>query len=1490
MRKSHTLFLTALAATLLCGTAVAQDLSPQSRLRRPSGITERNMEQLQQRYPLFGHNIQPGRQLVSGKVDARTAGMTRRRVPVASGSEIWVNVVYAPGMSQATDRSISSTTPGEPSAFTELIGGNFQFVNGVGLSDGILYGGYNQQLADNQGYLPLITRIDADSWTLQGTDSKSDFSLMALETAIAADGTTYGEFYSADGQKREFGVIDYAKGTRTTFGTTSKNYLALGVTNDGRLFGIAADGNLYRISTEDGSETLVGATGLTLTSSSGGYYQQTGEIDPRDNTFYWYATDVTTATTGFYTVDLTTGKATLQKEMGQYLMAGMIIPPPAAQPGAPAAAFGLETDFSGGSTTGTVSFATPSTTYSGDALTGALTYEVKCGAQVVASGNTTAGSYVQAPVTLPEGMQTVSVTTANAAGTSPKVKTTFWVGYDDPQPVSDLGLSIDPESGTVDLYWYRPESTVHGGYLGSLTFDVYRISGGKTELIEEGLEDEYFTETLPVGKPKSYAYGVVARNGNHTSQMATTDAVTVGTAFTIPYLETFGTQSDYDLWTNVDVNDDARETSFGRTGTWSYDAQEQCASYLFGNTQADDWLISPKISLKAGKSYVVSFKAKPRVSSSGTVFPERFEVRMGQGSNYYDMTQPVIDTTDVTTAGYRTYSNEVTVAEDGNYNLGIHALSTPDGWVLYVDSVSIEQQVSATAPDSVTALTVTPGADAELRAEVSFTAPTKTVSQEPLTGSISSIKVTRNGVLAKEFTDVAPGASVSFTDSVGVENGTALYVVQPFSGDDPGQKAQRSVYIGVDVPAAVSGITATDGDSIVALSWNKVGTVGAHGGLVKPELVDYQVMSTAVYPDGNRYLYGVLATARDADHLNLPYDTDAGEQGLEYWAVRAANAGGEGEAHMVSLLVGKPYALPFREGMAGARFSHYWDFVSTGAATALFSGDDTDGDGYSLTMGSQYEYEEGELYSGKIAISGAGNPVLTFNAKSNNSDNTLGIYIATPDGREQMVDMMAPGDSYRTYSVNLKQFASERYIRLVIIGSFNSPGEFTFDDIRVTDLKDQNLQVQGLSVPTAVTAGKSAPVSFVVKNFGAKPAKDFTVTLTAGDEVLHSEHVDMPLESMDQLEIADTIVTTVFSETGDLPVCARIDFAADEDTSDNVAADTVKVVAPVEAAPRNLMAESAAAGEVSLTWEAPDQPMTSYTETFDDTATFPPFSVGGITGADHNGSLGDWTLYDGDGQTTLMWNLDYQNRGVAHAWQVLDPSQVFSPLYDNDKAHSGAQELISFCPNVGASDDWLISPELTGKAQTISYYVRCLSLAYGDETFEVYYSTGGKAITDFVKLDDPALPTTEWEQRTADLPEGTKYFAIRHTANNIFGLLLDDISYSVPGEMPVSYNVYVDGKLAGSTAADGQLAYTAKEPDGTGEHRYSVTAVYAGGAESLPVTVTLSATGISGIRLSAGSPADIYTPDGKLVRRQAATLQGLAPGVYVVSGKKVIVK
>jgi hypothetical protein len=149
----------------------------------------------------------------------------------------------------------------------------------------------------------------------------------------------------------------------------------------------------------------------------------------------------------------------------------------------------------------------------------------------------------------------------------------------------------------------------------------------------------------------------------------------------------------------------------------------------------------------------------------------------------------------------------------------------------------------------------------------------------------------------------------------------------------------------------------------------------------------------------------------------------------------------------------------------------------------------------------------------------------------------------------------------------------------------------------------------------------------------------------------------------------------------------------------------------------------------------------------------------------------------------------------------------------------------------------MISPELTGEAQTISFWARELTDQYGAETFEVLASSTDNASTSFTQVASLSSTTTEWAEFTADLPEGTKYFAIRHTSNDIFALFVDDITYkpaaAPAGTQPDGFNIYLDGELI-ATVDDEFNTYTIEglEP---GDYVCSVTAIY-GETESAPVS------------------------------------------------------
>ena len=357
--------------------------------------------------------------------------------PLKAGkaAQFWCNLIYKAGWNETTygPYGYYTTTAQKPVAFSVLAStGETIYVatNGVQAKNGHLYGAYlNMQYID-EGYVFLyLSNTDLSTGETSSFDAGMDYLyLAATETAQAADGTVYGVFYSAEGNSLEWGTVDYETCQRTTIGPASQAFVAIGITKAGQLYAIGMDGKLYKVNKSTGEETLVGATGLTLTNLMGQYYGQSGEIDQRDDTFYWYCID-NQAQGGLYTVDLNTGKATLlDGTLAQ--VQGMVMAQPEANDGAPEradnlAVEGVTCDPSADGATATISFTIPNTTYAGDILHGDVRYKVMSNRPTAtftpsAEGTSRPGQDVSVKVKTTENeLYTFSVVLSKADGDSP---------------------------------------------------------------------------------------------------------------------------------------------------------------------------------------------------------------------------------------------------------------------------------------------------------------------------------------------------------------------------------------------------------------------------------------------------------------------------------------------------------------------------------------------------------------------------------------------------------------------------------------------------------------------------------------------------------------------------------------------------------------------------------------------------------------------------------------------------------------------------------------------------------------------------------------------------------------------------------------------------------------------------------------------------------------------------------------------------------------
>lgn len=243
-----------------------------------------------------------------------------------------------------------------------------------------------------------------------------------------------------------------------------------------------------------------------------------------------------------------------------------------------------------------------------------------------------------------------------------------------------------------------------------------------------------------------------------------------GQSVSPPYVSTmFGDECG---WQTVNVDEN--------TNTWADDDYARDFSdtpYTEGKEfkdrrkQADDWLISPAVSLEAGKTYKVSFwtyveTGYDRLSLSwadaGTV-----EALSADGTMLYDYEEGTYD--------WVRNSVVISPAVSGDFFFGFHVYTEENKGYVYLTGFEISEDVFVPGP--VGSLAVTPDLNGALKALVTWTLPTADIDGIALPEGADFEKVTlaRDGSLIADL----PGDAISFTDTaaLGLTEGKHTYSV-----------------------------------------------------------------------------------------------------------------------------------------------------------------------------------------------------------------------------------------------------------------------------------------------------------------------------------------------------------------------------------------------------------------------------------------------------------------------------------------------------------------------------------------------------------------------------------------------------------------------------------------------------------------------------------------------------------------------------------------
>lgn len=921
----------------------------------------------------------------------------------------------------------------------------------------------------------------------------------------------------------------------------------------------------------------------------------------------------------------------------------------------------------------------------------------------------------------------------------------------------------------------------------------------------------------------------------------------------VVFSESFDEKENYDAWTVIDANDNDR--------TWQY--WKQKAAYMYdynGKHEANDWIISPEFTLDASKVYELKFyMAEGNKTAS---YRESVKVFLGDGTTAESMTTLLADYPEFRYVDNGDQVIKVFVKASGTFRLGFYCYSPYENSMrLELDNISITEVSAANVPSSVTDLILTPGEKGALNATLAFTAPTTTANNETLADGMT-IDIYRNDAAepVKSFADVATGTALTWTDDA-PEHGFNIYKVVTNNVNGTGECAEIRDFIGPDTPCAVTDFKAKlNAERGISLSW-EAPTTSVNGGYV-----DYAHLTYQVYR-GETALGDPVAETSFTDGNPV----ESGQEAVAYKVAAIAGGIASEAVQSVDVVTGEPLALPYQESFKGQKYTMAsWtqdadvkDFQWT------LMPDDEDGeyeeivsqdkDGGILRAESKIagQGEQSRIISPLLDLSTVANPVMTFYfyyARSpwydadwdGEINDNIKIQVSQDAGEWQDVEnatfyLNDNSNGWAKCEVNLPQ--QEGYFsRIGILATADADGS-AYRNIYVDNITiDESAYANDLSLDAFMASSKRVDVgdttvyTATIYNRGGSKVSDYKVRLFC-DDVLVATLDGIAVAPAKKATLSyETVATLNDAQANEHLWQAEVEFADDELDSNNKSAIVSTSVRKPDMPAIDGLTGEIAYDYVSLTWPAASsvEPVAytdpvSVTETWD---TYEPFLVEGF---------GDWTVYDGDGATTLSSPripYSYDHRGEPMAFQVFNNAEAGTWVegnYDDPfEAYSGNQYLA--CPSVDypyENDDWIISPRLDGRAQTVKFQAK--STTYDPEWISTWVSYTDNHHDSFVQVsegDHIALWNEFWKEYTIEVPEGAKYFAIRCTRRCNF-LFIDDVTYNAyngqtAGLTLLGYNVYRDGeKLNASPLTTPQ--YKDANVTENSEHTYTVTAVYAEG-------------------------------------------------------------
>lgn len=581
------------------------------------------------------------------------------------------------------------------------------------------------------------------------------------------------------------------------------------------------------------------------------------------------------------------------------------------------------------------------------------------------------------------------------------------------------------------------------------------------------------------------------------------------------FFDDFERENASDDWVFEDRNGDGNTWSIEKGGV----GVGYSASLKFqGNGNVpDDWAISKAFSLEKGKIYELSYFYNCMYQD------EKVEVYLGTERNAQSQIQ-LLSRQDVTTYGWATV--EFQVETDGDYCLGVKVATGPVTMPgLYVDEISVVEQMQGTAPESVSNLVQVPGTNGSLSMGLQWVNPTVDVMGDPLE-EITAIEIYKDwGNQPLSYSQsLEPGATVNWTDP-DPKPGKVSYHVYVVNASGRSLAQMVNTYVGEDLPSAPRNLEVVNHSGAVTITWDEPGEFGMNGGWY-----DKTGLSYLVARKGKGY--AVLSASTTQKTLI----DDVSEMDYYVYEVTAINTKGQGsKAISEGIKVGTSMSLPFNEDFENYEsWSNLWTIQDLDGDKATWNLETARGNlqprcvywnwlpavdpygDYVIPEANDWLFtpmlklESGKTYRLRYSVAGPMMGDISMRIALGKTANPTAMTTVVEHLKEHAT---AGAMDFEGRTVEFTAPASGSFCIGFYYYGYEGNGYCWLDDVWVEEVASNDLAVIGMVGTSAPKVGEETVYKVTVENKGTVAARNFKLQLLddAGSVLAESEEQTRPL-------------------------------------------------------------------------------------------------------------------------------------------------------------------------------------------------------------------------------------------------------------------------------------------------------------------------------------------------------------------------------------------